>query len=802
MKRTSLSLALASVFAVPMTGFAQSGSTGESEVSTADRIQVIGSRLSLRTATESSAPVDIITGEELLAAGFTETGRALQYAIPSYNFPTSSITDGSDAVRPASLRGLSPDHTLVLINGKRRHTSALVHLNGTTGRGSSNADLNAIPISAIKRIEVLRDGAAAQYGSDAIAGVINIVLRDQTEGGHFGVSYGQTYQGDGEQIKLQGSLGINLFDQGGLTLSFEYQDRNRTNRAGLDPRQQYPLLEDGSLDPREEEFNRRSHHVGDAEYTNSSLFFNTFYQLEHGELYGFGGWSARTTESGAFYRRALDERNLIEVYPDGFLPILQPDVNDASVAAGYRFDLGDWHADASVVYGESEFNYNVKNTLNASLGPDSPTEFNAGTLVADEFTANFEISRSYPFANYSELSVALGTSYRRNSYKIIAGEEESYLDGGFEDRPAGSQGFTGFSPDSEIRQSRDNIGVFAEVENQLTDQFRWGAALRFEDYSDFGSHTSWKLSGRYDVTDQLAFRATTNTGFRAPSVQQLYFTNISTLFVNRDGELVPEQSGTFNNVSAVARELEIGNLQPEESRSLSVGAVWNGDNGLSVSVDAFQIQIDDRIILSSSLIPSDSEAVASALAAAGADNARFFVNAVDTTTRGIDVVVAQQYDLGAWGRLRAQAAYGYNETEIDRITVPEILGGLESRLFDNVERTRMTESVPRHTGSLSFNHQLNAWTTHLGFTYFGDYTLENNQGLRTTFSGKWITDLSFQYQVSERLTAKFGAQNLFDVYPDKQRPENQFNGIFLYPNTNAPFGFNGGYYYAELRYRF
>ncbi|RUO30131.1 TonB-dependent receptor plug domain-containing protein [Aliidiomarina sanyensis] len=802
MKRTSLSLALASVFAVPMTGFAQSGSTGESEVSTADRIQVIGSRLSLRTATESSAPVDIITGEELLAAGFTETGRALQYAIPSYNFPTSSITDGSDAVRPASLRGLSPDHTLVLINGKRRHTSALVHLNGTTGRGSSNADLNAIPISAIKRIEVLRDGAAAQYGSDAIAGVINIVLRDQTEGGHFGVSYGQTYQGDGEQIKLQGSLGINLFDQGGLTLSFEYQDRNRTNRAGLDPRQQYPLLEDGSLDPREEEFNRRSHHVGDAEYTNSSLFFNTFYQLEHGELYGFGGWSARTTESGAFYRRALDERNLIEVYPDGFLPILQPDVNDASVAAGYRFDLGDWHADASVVYGESEFIYNVKNTLNASLGPDSPTEFNAGTLVADEFTANFEISRSYPFANYSELSVALGTSYRRNSYKIIAGEEESYLDGGFEDRPAGSQGFTGFSPDSEIRQSRDNIGVFAEVENQLTDQFRWGAALRFEDYSDFGSHTSWKLSGRYDVTDQLAFRATTNTGFRAPSVQQLYFTNISTLFVNRDGELVPEQSGTFNNVSAVARELEIGNLQPEESRSLSVGAVWNGDNGLSVSVDAFQIQIDDRIILSSSLIPSDSEAVASALAAAGADNARFFVNAVDTTTRGIDVVVAQQYDLGAWGRLRAQAAYGYNETEIDRITVPEILGGLESRLFDNVERTRMTESVPRHTGSLSFNHQLNAWTTHLGFTYFGDYTLENNQGLRTTFSGKWITDLSFQYQVSERLTAKFGAQNLFDVYPDKQRPENQFNGIFLYPNTNAPFGFNGGYYYAELRYRF
>ncbi|WP_194757032.1 TonB-dependent receptor plug domain-containing protein [Aliidiomarina indica] len=802
MKPTKLVLALSAVFAVPSVALAQSDTNETSVNQNIDRIQVVGSRLSVRTATETSSPVDIISGDDLVAAGFTETARALQYAVPSFNFPSSSITDGSDAVRPASLRGLSPDHTLVLINGKRRHTSALVHLNGTTGRGSSNADLNAIPISAIKRIEVLRDGAAAQYGSDAIAGVINIVLKDNTEGGDAAISLGQTYKGDGEQLKLQGSLGMSLFDQGGLTLSFEYHSKDRTNRAGLDPRQQYPLLDDGSLDPREETFDRQSHHVGDAEVSNSALFFNTYYQVGEGELYGFGGWSARVSQSGAFYRRALDPRNLEEVYPDGFLPLLSPETNDASVTFGYRFDLSDWSADASVGYGQSEFIYMLENSLNASLGPDSPTEFHAGTVVADEFNASFEVSRFIPFVNYSDLSVALGASFRENVYKIIAGDEESYIDGGYDNRPAGSQGFTGFRPDSELRESRSNRALYVDFENQLTDAFQWGAALRFENYSDFGSNTSWKLSGRYEITDSLSARATANTGFRAPSVQQLYFTNISTLFVNRDGELVPEQSGTFNNISRVAQELEIGNLRPEESQSFSAGLVWSGDNGLSLTVDAYQIEIDDRIILSSALIPSDSEAVAEALAAAGADNARFFVNAVDTTTRGVDVVLAQTFDLETFGSLRAQAAYGYNETNIDRVQLPTILDGLEDRLFNNVERTRMTRSVPRNTGSISFNHRLNKWSTHLAFSYFGDYTLENNQGVQTNFSGKWITDLSVQYAISDRLVAKVGAQNLFDVYPDKQRPENQFNGIFLYPNTNAPFGFNGGYYFARLSYAF
>lgn len=767
-----------------------------------ERLVIIGSRLSQRTATDGSAPVDIISAEDLQASGFTETARALQYAVPSFNFPSSSVTDGSDAVRPASLRGLSPDHTLVLINGKRRHSSALVHLNGTTGRGSSNVDLNAIPIAAIQRIEVLRDGASAQYGSDAIAGVINIVLKSHAQGGEISVSGGQTYEGDGEQLKLHGNTGFSFGGNGSLTLAAEYHTKNKTNRAGLDPRQQYPLLDDGSPDPREETFDRLSHHVGEAEFENIALFFNADYQFTDGSLYAFGGLSERTTQSGAFYRRAVDERNLIEVYPDGFLPLLTPETSDQSLVAGYRRDIGEWELDVSVGYGRSVFEYHVENTLNASLGPTSPSEFFAGRLETDELNVTAELSRYIAFYNHSDLAVALGVNYRENSYRIGAGEEGSYIDGGFAGRAAGSQGFTGFTPDSELDESRDNLGIYIDLENALTDSFQWGAALRYEDYSDFGDNLSWKLSGRYQLTEQLAVRATANTGFRAPSVQQLYFSNISTLFVNRDGELVPEQSGTFNNLSDVAQALQVGQLQPEESQSYSLGLVWNGLSGLSVSVDAYQIAIDDRIILSSSLIPSDSPAVASALQAAGADNARFFINAVDTTTRGVDIVVTQPFDLRDAGRLRVQAAYGYNETSIDDVNLPSILDGLEERLFDNVERTRMTRSVPRHSGNVSFTHDIGRWQTYLGFSYFGDYVLENNAGTRTSFGGKWIADITARYQISEQLSIRGGVQNLFDQYPDRQLEENQFNGIFLYPNTNAPFGFNGGYYFAELSLRF
>ncbi|EKE77590.1 TonB-dependent receptor plug domain-containing protein [Gallaecimonas xiamenensis] len=789
MRYSLLTLALSSAVAAPLWA-----------ADDTETIEVVGSRIALRTATDSVAPVDIITGEELAATGMTETARALQFAAPSYNFPFSSVTDGSDAVRPATLRGMSPDHTLVLVNGKRRHGSALVHLSGTVGKGSSNADLNAIPVTAIKRIEILRDGASAQYGSDAIAGVINIVLKDADEGGSLNAQGGQTYQGDGEQWRLGWNQGLTFLDDGFVNLSFEAHHKNKTNRAGADPRQQYPTLPDGSPDPREASFDRKSHHVGDAEYDNLGLFINAAKPLgEDGKLYAFGGISNRETESGAFYRRALDSRNLTEVYPDGYLPKIAPEIRDQSLYLGYEFSLGEWQFDSSVGYGKNRFKYKLKDSLNTSLGADSPTSFYAGALSTTETNLNLDGSRYLPFFNDSDLVLALGAAWRKNEYQVEAGEPDSYFG-------SGSQGFMGFTPESAIKEDRHNLGLYLELENQLTDDFYWAAALRHEDYSDFGTNNSWKLAARYELTDSLAVRATANTGFRAPSVQQLYFTNISTLF-NPDpntGDLVPTESGTFNNLAPLTQALGVGKLQAEESQSYSLGLVYTGDNGLSVTLDAYQIKVDDRIVLSSSLNSKDAtlpQNVRDLIAATGAESARFFINAVDTKTRGIDLVVTQDWDLGHYGFLKGNMAWGYNKSDIEDVHLPSILGGLESRLFDDIERTRMTDANPRHTGSFGLTHKLGDFQTTARVNYFGTYSIGYSSG-PVKYDHQWVADLAVKYFATDNLALTLGAQNLFDNYPEKRPEDNNFNGIFVYPLTNSPFGFNGGYYYLEAEYRY
>ncbi|MAL83931.1 MAG: TonB-dependent receptor, partial [Idiomarina sp.] len=388
-----------------------------------------------------------------------------------------------------------------------------------------------------------------------------------------------------------------------------------------------------------------------------------------------------------------------------------------------------------------------------------------------------------------------------NSYEVIAGDEASYINGGYQDRPGGSQGFTGFTPESAVDESRDNVGVYVEAENQLTTDFMWGAAIRHEDYSDFGNNTSWKLSGRYDLTDRVAVRGAINTGFRAPSVQQLYFTNISTLFVDRGDGLEPEQSGTFNNISPVTQALGIGDLQPEESESVSLGMVWNGYDGLAITVDAFQIEIEDRIILSGDVSPVDSPAVEEALATTSAENARFFLNAVDTTTKGLDIVASKTFGVGAYGDLKAQLAYGYNNTEIDSINLPQLLDGLDDVLFDSDEQIRMTRSTPDHSGSIGLTHTKGKWTSNVQFSYFGNYSIGYTSGTET-YGPNWITDVTVNYQWNDALALRVGAQNLFSEYPDERAEGNQFNGIFKYPLTNSPIGFNGGYFYSEVEYKF
>lgn len=787
-----LTLALASSLTFPVFADADNDQT--------EKIEVVGSRLALRTATDSASPVDIITGQDLAATGMTETAKALQFLAPSFNFPQSSVTDGSDAVRPANLRGMSPDHTLVLVNGKRRHGSALVHLNGTASKGSSNVDLNAIPMTAIKRIEILRDGAAAQYGSDAIAGVINIVLKDSAEGGSLEAKGGQTYAGDGQSWALGWNQGLTLLGDGFVNLSLQAEHKNRTNRAGPDSRQQYPLLTDGSPDPREQTFDRKSFQIGQGEYKNAALFVNAAKPVgDNGKLYAFGGISERENISGAFYRRALDSRNNTNIYPDGFLPQLAPKIRDQSLYGGYKFTVADWDIDSSLGYGKNRFKYYVDNSLNVDLGDDSQSHFYAGALSTSEINANLDASRFVPFFNGSDLLVAVGAAWRKNQYQIEAGEPNSYYG-------SGSQGFVGFNQESTVKQDRHNLGFYLELENQLTDAFYWSSAVRREDYSDFGSNTSWKLAGRYQLSDHWAVRGAANTGFRAPSVQQLYFTNVSTLFVtNPDtGQLEPQESGTFNSQSQVASALGISELKPEKSKSYSLGLVYTGDSGLSVTLDAYQIKVDNRIVLSSSLESDDAalpDSVRSLISSAGADSARFFINAVDTTTKGVDLVASQNWDLGSYGSLKGSASFGYNKTDIDSVHLPSILGGLEDELFNNVEQVRMTKSNPRSKGSLNLTHSLGDFDTTLRLSYFGTYSVGyTNETVK--YDAKWVTDLAVKYHYSSQLAFTLGAQNLFDTYPERTVADQTYNGVFKYPVGNTPFGMNGGYYYLQADYKY
>jgi iron complex outermembrane recepter protein len=766
-----------------------------------EKISVIGSRLSVRSATESTAPVDIIGSAELQATGMTETARALQFLVPSFNFPTSSITDGSDAVRPASLRGLSPDHTLVLINGKRRHGSALVHLNGTMGRGSSNVDLNAIPMSAIKRIEILRDGAAAQYGSDAIAGVINLVLNDNVSGGQISLNGGQTFDGDGEQYKISSSQGIRLGQDGFVNISAEYHHKNKTNRAGLDPRQQYADIA-GQPDPREASANRLNHNVGDASFENLALMVNAGYQLAEGELYAFADLSQRKTQSGAFFRRPLDARNVPEIYPDGFLPEIAPETNDHAITVGYKFALADWQLDLSANTGASRYQYYVNNTLNASLGPTSPTSAYAGGMRNNEQNLNLDASKMFAFVNNSDLVLSGGIAYRKNSYQIFQGDEVSYTNYGYQGKSGGSQGFGGFTPESTVDESRNNLGVYIEVENQLTEQFNWAAAVRQEDYSDFGSNTSWKLAGRYELTPEWAVRSTINSGFRAPSVQQLYFSNLSTLFVADPGTgaLSPVESGTFNNASAVVKALGQGELKPEQSQSVSLGITYQGANGVTFTLDSYRIDIDDRIILTGSVSRSNP-IIDALLADNAAQSVRFFTNAVDSRTQGVEAVVAYQLPTTEYGEVKLSFSAQYNDTEIKQIKVPALLGGLEDALFNDVEKIRLTKANPKNSFSAGITHSYGDFTTNLRLNHFGPYTLGYATG-DYEYNAKTVADVSVNYAYNKQLDFTVGVNNLFDTYPDEQPVVNQFNGIFKYPNTNAPFGFNGGYYFAEARYSF
>ena len=826
-KKQALALTIASLFANGA-ALAQAAPAELAASQPGATVVVTGTRVANRTALDTSAPVDIISADTLRNAGTTELNQALSIALPSLNFPRPALTDGTDTIRPATLRGMAPDQTLVLVNSKRRHASALVNLNGSIGRGSAAVDLNTIPSAIVKNIEVLRDGAAAQYGSDAISGVINLRLRTDRSGGEGTVIYGArkteydlmndvvpaggTWSGpasrkrtDGQTATVSAWKGLPLGESGYLTLAAEYKDAARTERSGYDMRQQYAKV-NGAFDPRENTVNRFNAWYGDPELTQSTLFANAGNTLAGGvKLYGWTSYQKRQARSAGYFRRAQDVRNVTAIYPDGFLPVIAPTVDDFSATGGVAWTLGEWDIDASLGYGKNKMQFEIQNTLNRSIGASSKTAFDAGGFSYDQTVLNLTAVRSVTLDTLtSPLNVAIGTEARREGYQLFAGEPDSYRSGGqvlANGAPTapGAQVFPGFRPANATDSSRNAIGVFADLEANVTQQLLASVAVRGERYSDFGSSLAGKLAGRYDFSKQFALRGSLQNGFRAPSPQQQNFTSTSTNFISG----VPFEITTFKPTDRVAVALGAQPLKAEKSVNASLGAVLRFD-AVSVTVDAYRINVKDRIVLSENLI---SESVRNYIAAqgfAGIGGGRFFINGVSTTNEGIDVVLNWPLNAGTAGKFDFTVAGNVNRTAVTKVPTTSQLAALTPApvLFDRVNVLTLERGQPKNKLNASTNWKLGQLGATVRATRYGKVLSPGaTAAFDATLGARTVVDLEARYALTQKLNLAVGADNLFDTYPDTLPPAlNTTNNTPF--STFTPFGFSGRFIYGRASYSF
>jgi iron complex outermembrane receptor protein len=768
-------------------------------------IVVTGTRVQDRSRLDTLAPVDVFTSESLTTQGTTELAESLATIAPSVNFPRPAVTDGTDHIRPATLRGLAPDQTLVLVNSKRRHTSALVNVNSSVGRGSAAVDLNAIPLAAIDRVEVLRDGASAQYGSDAIAGVLNIRLREARQGGGASVTFGEydtdfrtarsdeRSASDGTTVTASAWAGFPLGDEGFLTLSGEYRDRDPTSRGDLDPR----LATQNPPEPL-----RVNSRYGDPEMEDLTFYVNAGVPLnETWEVYGWAGYQDRDGSAAATPRIRDNPNNDPALYPEGFLPLITSDVEDITVGWGVRGTWGEWDTDVSLVYGRNELQYGVENSLNGTLVPNSPTSFDSGGLEYDQLVFNFGLVRGFDVGLAGPANLAVGLEARRETFAINAGEPASYIQGprtGAGITP-GAQGFPGFKPENELDEDRTAVGIYADLETQITDRFLGSVAVRAEDYSDFGSAVTGKLSARYDFTETFALRGTVSTGFRAPSLQQQFFTSTATNFFAGQ----PFEVGTFPATSPVAQALGARELDAEESVNYSLGAVFRL-GALEATVDAYRIDIDDRIVLSENL--GGRADISAILEPFNVGFARFFINGVDTETQGVDVVVRYRFELGGSNLLDVAAAANFNDTDVTSVPSTDVLSVLDPPpvLFGRVNTLIFEEATPDSKLSLNIDWrravtfgQVGATlrTTRYGEVVDPGTAIDGSQSFE--MSDKTLVDLELHARVGENFRATIGADNLFDQYPDQVPAQFNTNGLTGFSRF-SPFGFNGRFIYARL----
>ena len=799
-----------------------------------EEIVVIGSRNAKRTAVDTPVPVDIIDVQDLATKnGKVEVNDILQFAAPSFNATKQSGSDGADHIVPASLRGLGPDQTLVLINGKRRHQSSLVNIFGTRGRGNSGTDLNAIPASAIKRIEVLRDGASAQYGSDAIAGVINIVLKDNTDGISAGITYGaySTNVGtgweaetgetlwnvngknrldgkdknfDGGSFKLDLNYGAKINDKGGfINFTTEFLSKDNTLRPGFSWRKGY----------------------GSAGIDGFNFMVNSIIPIsETTEVYAFGGRNYRDTNAYAFSRSSFadgDNRSVPSIYPNGFTPRITSIITDGSLSAGVKHELDNgWNLDFNNTFGVNKFHYFIKDSNNASLGSESPTDFDAGGHSLSQNTTGLDFSKY--FENTAEgLNIAFGLEYRTENFQIFAGEEASYglydtngiiltnpalqtvaKDSNNDDLPGGSQGFPGYSPDNEVDRSRTNIGLYFDTELNISESFLVSAAIRYEDYSDFGNTFNYKLASRYKVSDNLSFRGSVSSGFRAPSLAQIYynlkFTNIVA------GKSVPSLLSANN--STVTKAFGIGDLQEEKALNTSIGFTYK-TGGFTATIDAYSISVDDRIIL------TDNFTDQTILAPLGVDAAQFFANGVDTKTSGVDIVLNYKTTIGEDHKLDVGLIGNLNKLEIKEVHN----GSLNPyTFFSGFSQAYLEAAAPDYKFGLNLGYSHKKFDANVTLTQFSEVQLQDFQWVDSPPSTKaeadalylsatdiyeatLTTDVSLGYELTDKIKLTVGANNLFNKYPTPQFDGWTDQGGLA---DSVQMGSDGAYYFTRVSFNF
>jgi iron complex outermembrane receptor protein len=848
-KNTRMSLAVAAALVVlPQSNYALA------EEPTLEEIVVTGTRAPGRSAEDLPVPVDVLTAQDLENTGQTELGRMIQAIAPSFNFSSSAISDGTDALRPATLRGLGPDQTLVLVNGKRRHQAALIHVNTSVGRGTAGVDMNAIPGASIKRIEVLRDGAAAQYGSDAIAGVINIVLRDADEGGRAYFSYGEYDENDGDTYNVDLNAGLPLGDGGFVNMTFNYRDRDWTDRAGVQGDCVYGGCVDTddngipeAADPRELSFDRNSFRIGDAESEQYAFIANAAYNLGRGELYGFVTYSNRENESAAFYRNPasgsssyLDDGD--NVIPNGFLPKINSQIDDYSVDLGYQVDFNSGLGmDVSYTIGENQIDYDTKESINYSyvnylnFGEGLSDEEIRSTIPRSSNAYKLELTlQTFNLGFHQEigdLALAYGGEFRRDEYKINPGNSYAYQDFDTvdgvslyeQDGPGAIQGFNGISPVSSVDEDRDVWSVYVDAEYEFTDALLVSAAVRYDDYDDFGDTTNYKLAANWEIVDWLRLRGSISTGFRAPSMQQQYFNNISTQFVSNpddpDGPQISQQIGTFRNDGELADAIGIPSLKEETSNNYSAGIVLNPLDQLSVTFDYYYIEIDDRIALSNRLSADDdpSGSLGAALDSVGASRAQFFLNGADTETKGFDLIATYSGIELFGGNLNVTLAGNHTETDVTDVYTAGGLSEVDpSVVFSQQDISIIEDWQPEDRVNLTGVYTLNNFLLNLSVNRFGEYTVLD--GAEQTFDAVYVTDVKLSYTLDNGIGFTIGGNNVFDEFPDKNEIGNsrggsleaspggdlivQSPGVFKYSRRSAPFGFNGAFWYAGLSYDF